>query len=183
MSRFPNGRPDHLLGRLARPAPVVSDEASPRQPNNGNGDDVSDGDHFFSHHEDHSPSDDEDVPPSKAVSKKRHKGKPKPKVPWIGYDVVRGWSAVLRLFTIFSHQCDSTLLVSKHAMLLPTASPTAWSADTPTGLAARGSAKSSSTTTNQPPGGGTSATILPLHQLLALNLWTPRCTTGRPCSP
>ena len=108
MSRFPNGRPDHLLGGLARPAPTVSDEDSPRQPNNGNGDDVSDGDRSF---------DDQDGPPSKAGSKKhgkRHKGKPKPKVPWIGYEVVRGWSAVLRLFTIFSQQCDCTPLVSKH---------------------------------------------------------------------
>ena len=108
MSRFPNGRPDHLLGGLARPAPTVSDEASPRQSNNGNGDDVSDGDRSF---------DDQDGPPSKAGSKKhgkRHKGNPKPKVPWIGYEVVRGWSAVLRLFTIFSQQCDCTPLVSKH---------------------------------------------------------------------
>ena len=108
MSRFPNGRPDHLLGGLARPAPTVSDEDSPRQPNNGNGDDVSDGDRSF---------DDQDGPPSKAGSKKhgkRHKGNPKPKVPWIGYEVVRGWSAVLRLFTIFSQQCDCTPLVSKH---------------------------------------------------------------------
>lgn len=123
MSRFPNGRPEHLLGSLACPPPAVSDAHSRRQESNA--DDDFDWDPMLSPDEEDNASDESDGPLSKAGSKKRvrdpssipvgrRNGKPKPKVPWIAYDVVRGWAAVESLFTIFSHQCDCTPVVSRN---------------------------------------------------------------------
>jgi hypothetical protein len=98
---------------------------APTPHHESNADDAFDWDPNSSHDEEDSASDDPDAALSKAGAKKRvrdpsriavasRKGKPKPKVPWIGYDVVRGWAAVLRLFTIFSQQCDCTPLVSRN---------------------------------------------------------------------
>ncbi len=69
MSRFPNGRPEHLLGSLACPPPAVSDAHSRRQESNA--DDAFDWDPTFSPDEEDNASDESDGPLSKAGSKKR----------------------------------------------------------------------------------------------------------------
>ena len=35
-------------------------------------------------------------------------------VPWIEYDIVRGWTVVLRIFKLFTQQCDCTPLISRN---------------------------------------------------------------------
>jgi hypothetical protein len=145
MSRFPNGRPKHLLGSLDSPPPTASAASIALQQSNA--DDDFDWGPNSSHADEDSASDEDEERLCKKGSKKRVRDpsripvgdRKRTKVPWIGYDIVQGWSVVMSLFTIFSQQCDCTPLVSRNGHA--SSYCITYRFDTATGLAASGSAK------------------------------------------
>jgi len=125
---FRNGHPADILGPPPPPGPTTREPLSTEGVDSNSDDDDSeeaDSSAF-------SGSDNSDFAPSETRVQKRRRRKfacgsrhtfatettlsrnIKAPVPWIEFDVVRGWTAVLRIFKLFSQQCDCAPLVSRN---------------------------------------------------------------------
>ena len=103
MSRFPNGRPDNILGSPRRPLPTshfavagaadVDDQAPTYST-----DSASEEDHAAASRRAGARAKD---PSRRPVNPKDGKVR----VPWVEYDIVQGWPAVEAIFKTFSLQC------------------------------------------------------------------------------
>ena len=119
---FPHGRPAHILGP-APPRPPTGGELSVHAlDSDSSSRDEDDSEEAARSVSSDSENSDNDFVPSPRSRQKCRKlpsaGSTKDinnriPVPWIDYDVVRGWDAVLAIFKVFSLQCDCTPIMSR----------------------------------------------------------------------
>jgi len=112
MSKFPNGRPDNILGSPRRPLPTshfavagaadVDDQAPTYST-----DSASEEDHAAASRRAGARAKD---PSRRPVNPKDGKVR----VPWVEYDIVQGWPVVEAIFKTFSLQCDCASLISRN---------------------------------------------------------------------